>query len=504
MSHEAVEEDEGRVADDVGDELELSPLEEIVEEDTAAAEEEIAAVVEAADQAAEEIPLEFLEEVGEAEPEVVIDLTAEVVEEISAPTAENGPEEASTADLELELDLDLDFDLELEEEPAAAETLAAPGVTAEESVALAETIEEPPLPEELAAGSTETGEEDAALLVDEVLEDTLLEDIDAAEEILNEVVLSDSFPAAEVSADVVPGTMAGAAAGSEEEGPADSAPAPEALADGATAASADLEATEAEPAADPTVLADLEEAEFYFQQGLYDAAEQVLQQLLVRVPDCAEAVTRLEGVQAAVTLAPAPAVVPEPGYHDLTSSLLGDVEDALNRVAADDAEAFSLDAPVAGAVGQTVDQIDSDDGESHFNLGIAYKEMGLLDDAINEFGKALQYPSRALDALTLKGLCLLEKGLYSQAEGVFISGMNILNLSAEEVTGLRYELGVLYLHWERPQQALEAFEAVAEADPFYREVGEQIDDLRKGLGLDKAGDEAAVATTGKKDRVSFV
>ena len=497
---EAAGEDAEAAADRLDDELELTPIEEIVEERAAWGGEESFAALEPTDHAAEEIPLEFLEEVGEAEPEAVLDLTAEIAEEVPSQSTESDPDASGTADLEMELDLDLDFDLELEEDVPSDEVLTA---TEDEPVALSETVEEPPLPEELAEETTEAGAAAEALLVDEVIDETVQEIGDAAEEILDDVVLTDAIPAGEVFANTLPEAADALASEPEQDSLED-----EASDSGIPAASEIAMAVEQEvgeeDASASTVFADLEEAEFYFQQGLYDAAAQVVQQLLVRVPGCPEALTKLEGIRNAMALAPAPAAAPDPGYHDLTSSLLGDVEDALNRVAADDAEAFSLDAPIAGAIGQTVDQIDSEDGESHFNLGIAYKEMGLLDDAINEFGKALQYPSRALDALTLKGLCLVEKGLYSQAEGVFLSGLNILNLSAEEVTGLRYELGVLYLNWERPQQALEAFEAVAETDPFYREVGGQIDDLRKGLGMDKAGDEAAAATTGKKDRVSFV
>jgi tetratricopeptide (TPR) repeat protein len=54
-------------------------------------------------------------------------------------------------------------------------------------------------------------------------------------------------------------------------------------------------------------------------------------------------------------------------------------------------------------------QIDAEDTETHYNLGIAYKEMGLFDDAVAEFDKAMNNPGRLVDSLTLKGTCLFER-----------------------------------------------------------------------------------------------
>ena len=59
---------------------------------------------------------------------------------------------------------------------------------------------------------------------------------------------------------------------------------------------------------------------------------------------------------------------------------------------------------------------EDEDLETHYNLGIAFREMGLLEEAIGEFqkvakandrGKAFRY---AMQCCTLLGLAFMEKG----------------------------------------------------------------------------------------------
>src|SRR5713226_10761948 len=56
-------------------------------------------------------------------------------------------------------------------------------------------------------------------------------------------------------------------------------------------------------------------------------------------------------------------------------------------------------------------QLSPEDYETHYNLGIAYKEMSLTDEAIGEFQKAAKDPLHAVECCSMLGLCFLEKGL---------------------------------------------------------------------------------------------
>lgn len=249
---------------------------------------------------------------------------------------------------------------------------------------------------------------------------------------------------------------------------------------------------------------ELGEAEFYLQQGLFADAERVCRQILEFDSSCSAAREKLAWLAAQRQ----EAVKPPAEYElfGLTSNVkTGEdqpptaeltLQNAADRVIhADVFEEFKIGAETP---------IDVEDAESHYNLGIAYKEMGLLDEAVAEFDKAMKNPARMVDSLTLKGICLFEKGDFEPAEKVFKSGLLYPALSAIERISLFYEMGLLYEAWGRPLEALDSFQAAADADLFFRGVGEKIEALRKTLGLDvKAGKEDSGAR-GDKSRVSYI
>ncbi len=253
----------------------------------------------------------------------------------------------------------------------------------------------------------------------------------------------------------------------------------------------------------PEIRERLEEAEFFFQQGLFEEAEQVCRSLLDDSPDCQDAwdkLAQIAGRQAQMEATPAPSE-----FIDLAGEIMEEAA-ALDEPPARSGEGspFRLDGVFSDIPGAAKTEIQLEDAESHYNLGIAYKEMGLLDDAIAEFAKALRSPERMLDSLTLKGICLAEKGSYEEAEKTFLAGLSQATLSVEERGSLKFELGLLYESWGRPLQALEAFESVAETDPFFREVGEKVEALRGKMGLGKNPEETDGKPSGKKNRVSYI
>lgn len=149
-------------------------------------------------------------------------------------------------------------------------------------------------------------------------------------------------------------------------------------------------------------------------------------------------------------------------------------------------------------------QIEAEDTETHYNLGIAYKEMGLLDDAIGQFDKAKLDAERRVDCLTLKGACLVQKGDFETAVEAFREGLAVDDIKDEERISLYYELGLLYLDWKRPLEALDSFQCVADVEPFFRQVDEQIRKLRKELGLDDGGGVENSGNGSNKNRVSYI
>ncbi len=257
----------------------------------------------------------------------------------------------------------------------------------------------------------------------------------------------------------------------------------------------DLDEALSEPGID--VASEVEEAEFYFQQGLLTEAAQKCQVLLDRVGDCPEAQQLLEriGDDKAVGREVAQSKkVDEPVAGGGTAPLQG----------LEDRERSRLDGSLSDFKKGLESQVSAEDFETHYNLGIAYKEMGLLDDAIGQFDKVMADPQRRIDCLTLKGACLVQKGAFEEAVSAFKEGLAYDGLKEGERISLYYELGLLYMEWKQPLEALDSFQCVADADPFFRNVDDRIRQLRKELGLDDDGGGSNSANGSDKNRVSYV
>jgi tetratricopeptide (TPR) repeat protein len=137
--------------------------------------------------------------------------------------------------------------------------------------------------------------------------------------------------------------------------------------------------------------------------------------------------------------------------------------------------------------------VDAEDSETHFNLGIAFKEMGLLDDAVSEFDQAMRSASRRLDALTLKGICLKDKGDLDGAEGAFKAALELPDVADVNLCNLYFELALLAEGRQHPKDALAYFEKSAGIDPSFRDAGQRIAILRRQLGQSGGDDQGRVS-----------
>ena len=243
--------------------------------------------------------------------------------------------------------------------------------------------------------------------------------------------------------------------------------------------------------------ADLEEAEFYIQQGLYEEARNLCQAILAYAPDsqeCRQKLEEIEQQQKPVARMEEPADTSEKPVNLAESFADFDFGSALDNLETDqntEKKVFKTDVD---------EQIAADDMESHYNLGIAYREMGLFDDAISEFEKAEKDPSRFVDCQTLKGLSFSDKGDYNEAEKMFQQALDSPHLEDLQRLNLGYELGLLYERAERLEDALISYQNVQSQDRNYRDVNEKIAALKAALGMpeDSTGMEES------KERISFL
>jgi tetratricopeptide (TPR) repeat protein len=178
---------------------------------------------------------------------------------------------------------------------------------------------------------------------------------------------------------------------------------------------------------------------------------------------------------------PAPAAGGDGDAFDLAAEL-GGLFGAQPAVAAAAAPATDLgDASLADIFREFqkgVDkQLGKEDYETRYNLGIAYKEMGLVDEAIAEFQLAAKDEARMLECTSMLGMCFVEKGMPKLAVKWFEKGLSAPGRTDDEYKGIRYDLGDALEQAGELTKALTAFEEVFGQDASFRDVGQRIERL---------------------------
>jgi len=131
---------------------------------------------------------------------------------------------------------------------------------------------------------------------------------------------------------------------------------------------------------------------------------------------------------------------------------------------------------------KVAENIEVEDATSHYDLGLAFKEMGLVDEAISEFQVALRGGANPLATLELLGQCFVEKGQYAVAARVLDRALRIPNASDADLVGVLYQLGRSEEALGRPRQAVDYYERVLSVDIRFRDAGRRIDALRAAAG----------------------
>ena len=120
------------------------------------------------------------------------------------------------------------------------------------------------------------------------------------------------------------------------------------------------------------------------------------------------------------------------------------------------------------------ENIDDEDHQSHYDLGVAYKEMGLLDEAIGEFQKALRSPSNRVPSYEALGQSFMEKEQYPMAATVLARALNERNVSDEQLVGVLYLLGRCAEERGQHEVAVDFYHRVFVVDIQFRDVGDRL------------------------------
>ena len=172
----------------------------------------------------------------------------------------------------------------------------------------------------------------------------------------------------------------------------------------------------------------------------------------------------------------------EAAAADAAPEEIGQAEDGRVELAVGRGEAVTFDlGSLISEFQRGVDAQLSDDSQSHYDLAMAYREMGLLEQALDSFRIAANDPEYANRCAEMIGRCLLDQGRFEEAAQEFSTALHSGKLDADTDMSLRYQLGLAYEAAGRVQEALGEFEHVYAAQPNYPDVALKIRVLRKSL-----------------------
>ncbi len=275
--------------------------------------------------------------------------------------------------------------------------------------------------------------------------------------------------------------------------------------------------------------AEMEEVEFYERQGLLEEALLAVREIASSHPGhpvAAEALNRLEQLAALEATRsepppdeepPSPAEEPQrsggkdsygstgtTGIFDLGAELSAELGPELTPTPTGEFQ-YSV-ADVFDQFKKGLEKtVRPDDSATKYDLGIAFQEMGMLDEALEQFRSALAGGDRRRDAeiLNMIGVCLGLKGRHGEAIEAYRQALQSEFLTSDAAKALHFELGVAHEAVGEPDVALWYFQKIAHGDPSYRGVAERVSRLGGGPGITPGSgvpNEVPPAPAGKKAR----
>jgi tetratricopeptide (TPR) repeat protein len=125
------------------------------------------------------------------------------------------------------------------------------------------------------------------------------------------------------------------------------------------------------------------------------------------------------------------------------------------------------------------ENVDAEDYQSHYDLAIAFKEMGLLDEAIAGFQRALGSKTNRLPTYEALGECFLEKGQPKMAAAILQRGVSEQNATDDQLVGVLYLLGRAAEEQDQAGPALEYYQRVFVIDIQFRDVADRMSAVEK-------------------------
>ncbi|MCI0482150.1 MAG: tetratricopeptide repeat protein, partial [Candidatus Dadabacteria bacterium] len=163
-------------------------------------------------------------------------------------------------------------------------------------------------------------------------------------------------------------------------------------------------------------------------------------------------------------------------------------------------------------------QFGKEDYDTHYNLGIAYREMGLFEDAITEFLISASDQKKRLESIIMLGVTHRDIDEHDKSIDYFTEALDTAGIKGDERMGIMYELALSYECAKQMDEAVSLYEQISSQDTTFRDVADKIRSIKGRAGTTPAakvspekersprGDEkpSQPETPSKKGKISFV
>ena len=211
---------------------------------------------------------------------------------------------------------------------------------------------------------------------------------------------------------------------------------------------------------------DLSEADFYAQQGLFNEAIEIYEKLLISAPGDKAIKDKLEALKSGK-------YIPSE-FEESDDKIILETELAEEELPA----AKDIDTSVESIFKQFKENIEKelgiDDYETHYDLGIAYREMGMLDDAIEEFRYNGDDEEKIKKSACMTALCYKDKGLYDKAIAEYEKVLNMITDKDDSYLEVRYTIAEILEHKKDFEEARSIYEEIARKNSSFKDVAQKL------------------------------
>jgi tetratricopeptide (TPR) repeat protein len=188
----------------------------------------------------------------------------------------------------------------------------------------------------------------------------------------------------------------------------------------------------------------LAQADLYVEQGLLRNARRILENLRISYPDDERISQKLENIGKASPQAK-----------------VDEILQRVEKVSAEESKLFGKKAYF------------------RFNLGIAFLEQGLLDEAIEEFKLASKDKSRTMECYTVISNCYRQKKDSKEAAKWLEKALKITEEGSDWFYAIKYELASVYEEMKENEKAFALYNEIKKWNPEYKEVDRKLKIVEK-------------------------